>query len=598
MEKTRDEVSSDFKWDLSTIYKNDDELSKDFENIKKRVNSFKKLDKTFLNSADDLYNTLKEYFDIDMILAKMWSFTHHRYDTDITNSKNQAWKEKVWNLYETFSVNNSFLVPKLLSFGFKNVQKFLEDKKELKKDYDFVLEDIFRNEKHTLSLEEEKLISSLNKAMSNTSKISEMLNDSDLDFGFITLENGDKVKLTDTNYSVYIMSKDRKVRKQAFEKLYKVYKQFNNTFSLLLASYVQKNRAISKVRKFNSSLESSLFNDNISVLVYDNLINIVNKNLPSLYRYYKIKQSAFGLSEMHLYDIYTEISNEDGKKYTFDEAKTLVLDSLSVLGDDYVKILNKAFDEKWIDIYPNKGKVSGAYSGGSYLTNPFLLLNYKGLYHDVSTLAHELGHSVHTYFSCKNNPYQYSDYQIFVAEVASQVNELLFNNYMLDKLESKEEKINILNQILELFKGSIYRQTMFAEFEKEIAFKEQNDVILTSDVINDTYYDLVCKYFGSDVIIDEEIKYEWQRIPHFYYNFYVYKYSTGLAAACHIVKGILEGKENAIENYLAFLKTGGSAYPLEELKIAGVDLTKEEVIQSAMDMFDEYLDKLEKLLNE
>ena len=598
MEKKREEVDNKFKWDLSTVYGSNDELLKDYNDMVLKIEDFKNKEDKFLDSSDSLYETLKEYYAIDMVLDKMWTFTSHRYDTDIANNENQAYKEKIYDLFEKFSLNSSFMVPKLLDFGSEKIKSYLNDNKKLKKEYDFILDDIFRMEAHTLSLKEEKLMSSLSKAFSNTGKISSMLDDSDLDFGTIKDESGKTVTLTGTNYSVYVESKDRNVRKNAFKQLYKTYKQFNNTFSLLLSSYVSKNRAISEVRNFNSSLEASLFNDNVSVSVYDNLIDVVNKNLDSLYRYYRVKQRKLGLKEMHLYDIYIDIASECDKKYTFDEARELVLDSLKVLGDDYIKSLKRAFDEKWIDIYPNKGKIGGAYSGGAYLTNPFLLLNFKGLYHDVSTLAHELGHSMHTLYSCDNNPYQYSNYQIFVAEVASQVNELLFNNYMLNKVSSKEEKINILNQILELFKGSIYRQTMFAEFEKEIALREQNGTILTADTLNSIYYDLVKKYFGNDVIIDEEIKYEWQHIPHFYYNFYVYKYSTGLAAACHIVKGILDGKEGAVDNYLAFLKTGGSDYPLNELLVAGVDLTKPEVIESAMDMFKDYLKQLEMLLSE
>ena len=596
MEEIREEVDNEFKWDLSTVYKSNDELDDDYLEIKKRVDSFKKLEDSFLENAFNLYDTLKEYYDINMILEKMYVFVSHRFDTDITNNENKAYKEKIKNLYNDFSVNSSYVIPKLLEFGYEKIKKYMDDNVKLKEEYDFIFEDMFRYDKYTLSLKEEKLISSLSKAISNPSSVSSMLSDSDLDFGLIKDEKGEEVKLTDTNYSIYISSKDRDVRENAFKKLYKVYKQFNNTFSLLLSSYVEKNRAISKVRGYNSSLEASLYDDNVSVDVYNNLIDTVSENLDKLYRYYDLKKKMLDLDEMHMYDIYVDISKENSKKYTFDEARDLVINSLSVLGEEYIKNLKRAFDEKWIDIYPNKGKRGGAYSGGAYLTNPFLLLNFNGLYHDVSTLAHELGHSMHSYYSNKNNMYQYSNYQIFVAEVASQVNELLFNDYMLKVVKTKEEKINILNQILELFKASIFRQTMFAEFEKEIAFKEQNDIVLTSDVLNEIYYNLVKKYFGDNVVVDEEITYEWERIPHFYYDFYVYKYSTGLAVAAYITKNILDGKEGALENYLEFLGKGGSDYPLNELLVAGVDLTKKEVITGAMEIFDYYLKELEKLV--
>ncbi len=596
-EKTREEVNECDKWDLSILYKNNDELGKEYQSIKPRIEKFKNNENTFLASADNLYGTLKEYFDINMLLEKMWIFASHRYDEDITNNDNQAWKEKIYTLYEEFSENCSFITPKLLEFGFEKVKQYQKENPKLEKDYSFILEDIFRDAPHTLSLKEENLISSLGKAMSNTSKIASMLTDSDIDFGKIKNDEGKEVELTDTNYISFLTSKNQNVRKEAFYTLYKSYKQFNNTFALSLSAFVEKKNAISKVRKFQSSLEASLFRDNVNIEVYNNLIDTVSKNLNPLYKYYKLKQKSLNLDELHMYDIYAEIASKINNKYSFEEAKTLVIDSLKILGDDYITNLNKAFDERWIDIYPNKGKRGGAYSGGGYLTNPYLLLNFKGTYHDVSTLAHELGHSMHTYYSCQNNPYQYCEYKIFVAEVASQVNEILFNNYMLNRANTKEEKINILNQVLELFKGSIFRQTMFAEFEKIIAEKSQNGEILTANVLNDSYYNLVKKYFGNEVIVDDEIKYEWERIPHFYYDFYVYKYSTGLAAACHIVKGILNNKENALEKYLQFLKTGGSDYPLNELKIAGVDLTNPEVIQSAMDMFKDYLDQLENLLN-
>ena len=473
MEKTREEVSNEYKWDLSTVYKSNKELDTEYKEIKNQINSFKENENTFLKNSDNLYKTLKEYYNINMILEKMYVFVSHRYDTDITNNKNKAYKEKIKNLYNEFSINSSFLIPKLQEYGYNNIKKYMQENPKLKEEYDFIFEDIFRYEKYTLSLKEEKLLSSLSKAISNPSSVSSMLQDSDLDFGTIKDEEGKDIKLTDTNYSVYIQSKNRNVRENAFKTLYNTYKKFNNTFSLLISSYVEKNRAISKVRGYNSSLEASLFDDNVSIDVYNNLIDTVSDNLDKLYKYYDLKKDILKLDQMHLYDVYVDITKEENKKYTFKEAKELVINALEILGEDYTKNLKKAFDEKWIDIYPNKGKRGGAYSGGAYLTNPFLLLNFNGLYHDVSTLAHELGHSMHTYYSCKNNPYQYSSYQIFVAEVASQVNELLFNNYMLNVVKTKEEKINILNQILELFKGSIFRQTMFAEFEKEIAKKRR-----------------------------------------------------------------------------------------------------------------------------
>lgn len=596
-EKERSQIADEYKWDLSTIYKDISLLQQDYEETKNKIEEFSEREETFLIDAKKLYETLCAHDAISVILDKMWTYVHEKYDEDLSNNKNQEWKDKVYNLYETFSEKTSFMIPKLMTFGSKNINKFYEEMPKLKEDYGVNLEEIFRFENHTLTSQEEKLISQLGKSMSNTSKIANMLTCSDIDFGEIEDENGKKVKLTDTNYVFYMTSKNRNVRKEAFYTLYKSYKQFNNTLALSLAAQIEKKVNISKIRKFNSSLEAALFEDNVNVNVYNNLIETVSKNLDSLYDYYEVKRNVLELDEFHLYDVYAEINANNKNKYTYDETKQNVIEALKVLGEDYVTILKKAFDERWIDVYPNKGKKGGAYSSGSYLTNPFVLLNYTETYHDMLTVAHELGHSIHTYYSNKNNPYQYSDYKIFVAEVASQVNELLVNDYMLKKVKTKEEKIDILNQTLDIFKSSIYRQTMFAEFEKQIAEEVEKDEVLTAEKLNNIYYNLVKKYFGDRVVVDEEIKYEWERIPHFYYNFYVYKYSTGLAAAAHIVTRIINKENGALESYLAFLKTGGSMQPLDELKIAGVDLTNPEVIQSAMNMFKTYLENLKTEIN-
>ena len=311
--------------------------------------------------------------------------------------------------------------------------------------------------------------------------------------------------------------------------------------------------------------------------------------------YYKLKKEVLGVSEVHIYDIYAPLIKESDKKYTFDEAKNIIIDALSVLGKDYTETLQKAFNDKWIDVYPNIGKRGGAYSSGCYTSNPFILLNFNGKFHDVSTLAHELGHSMHSYYSIKNNPYIYYNYRIFVAEVASQVNEIILARYLINHTDDKLEKLNILDSLMELFKGSIIRQTMFAEFEKITHEKEKEGEILTSKFLSDTYYDLYKKYSGDVMISDPEIRYEWERIPHFYYNFYVYQYATGLASACYIANNILAGKEGALDKYLKFLTLGGSMDPVDELKVAGVDISDPEVIQSAMDMFKDVINEFKEL---
>lgn len=593
-EKTRDEIPEEYKWDLSTIFKNDELLEKSINEVKSEINNLN-FDK-MMESADNLYAALENYYKIDRNLEKIYTYVARKSDEDITNTKYQGYKQLTLDLCNKFSQKISSFGPNLLKEDYQVIEKFYQENPKLKKDYEFILEKEYRYKKHTLSAEEEKLMATLGKAFADNEMLMSTLADGDLDFGQIEV-NGEPFTLSEANYSSFSTSSDRTVREKAFKQLFKTYEKFNNTFALILKNHFDTLAVTSKVNKFASSREAALFADNVSEEVYDNLINVVHHNLDKLHDYYTFKKKALNLGELHLYDTSVNLINDSETKYDLNEAHNLIIDTVKVFGPDYVSVVERAFTERWIDFYPNKNKASGAYSGGSYDSNPFILTNYLGKYRDVSTLIHELGHSLHTYYSNKQ-PYQYSGYSIFVAEVASTVNELLLANNMLEKASNNEEKLYILNELLELFKATIYRQTMFAEFENIIASKTDKEEVLTKDEFNNIYYDLNKKYFGENVIIDEEIKYEWQRIPHFYYNFYVYKYATGLSAACYIVKNILSGKENAVDDYLKFLKTGNTMYPLDELKVAGVDLTNPEVIESAMDMFNNYLEEFEKLYNE
>ena len=379
--------------------------------------------------------------------------------------------------------------------------------------------------------------------------------------------------------------------------MYKGYSSVKNTIASTMYGAVNSNVVIANLKNYDSAIKASLYADNVTTDIYDNLIETVNNNLDTLFKYYSLRKDVLGLTELHLYDLYANLIESAEKKYTFEEAKDIVLNALKPLGENYVKDATKAFTERWVDVYPNETKRSGAYSGGCYDTYPYMLLNYQGRLNDVSTLAHELGHSMHSYYSRKNNSYQDADYKIFVAEVASTVNELLLCKYLLKESQDKEVKLSILNRLMELFKGTIYRQTMFAEFEKDMYQIVEQGNIFTWEDLSNMYYDLNKKYFGNDVVVDEDIKYEWSRIPHFYYNFYVYKYATGLSAACFIVDNILSGKENALESYLEFLSAGSKYYPLEELKIAGVDMTDPKVVESAIKMFDEAINEFNELYN-
>lgn len=595
-EKIRSEIEDKYKWDLTPIYKSEDDWKKDYEEVKNGIEKVKDFKNTFLKDGKELYKFLVYDEGVSRKLEKLYYYAHLNYDSNTLDEKYKVMNNMVTDLFSRYDELSSYVNPEILKLDKEKLDSFYKDEAKLK-DYKFNIDDIYRFKEHTLSEDQEKILSNLSKCLSNPEETYEALTDSDFDYDYITDENGKEVKFNESNYSIFIKSKDRNVRKKAFEMLHEKYASYKRTITSTYKGEVETNVVTAKIRNYDSAIKASLYQDNIDESVYNNLIKVVNNNLDVLYKYYDVKKNILNLDELHMYDTYVNIIKESNKKYSFDEAKEIVINALSVLGDEYNSILNKAFEEKWIDIYHSKGKRSGAYSSGNYDVNPYVLLNYEGTLNDVSTLAHELGHSMHTYFSCHNNPYQYSSYRIFVAEVASTVNELLLADHMLKNSNNKEEKLTIINHILDLYKATLYRQTMFAEFEKITHEKRENGEVLTSDLLSDIYYNLVKKYFGDNVVCDDLIRFEWARIPHFYYNFYVYKYATGIAAASYIVDGILNKKEGALEKYIKFLKTGGSMYPIDELKIAGVDMNDENVILSAIKTFENYLNEFIEIYN-
>jgi len=592
-QKLRDEVSNDYKWDLTKIYKTDEEWNKDYQKLESEITKIKDYT-NFIESSENLYNFLTFNEKLERLLNKLYYYAHLNFDVDTLNDKYQEMNQKMIDMLDYFNELTSFVIPTFLKVDYDKIQQYINELPSLK-EYEFTLEQIYREKEHTLDEEKEHMLALLGKNLSNPGSTFEALTDSDLTFGNIIVD-GKEVELTESNYGKYISSFDRNIRKTVFERLFNTYSNFKTTITSIYNGDIDANISIAKIRNFNSALEASLYNDNIDKSVYENLIKTVHNNLDVLYDYYDLKKKVLNLDELHIYDIYTPMIKVDKQDYSFEEAKDLVLDTISIFGEEYKENALKAFNEKWIDVYNNKGKRSGAYSSGFYDTAPYMLLNFENRINDVFTLAHELGHSMHTYFSCKNNSYNNSGYKIFVAEVASTVNELLLAKNLLKKSNSKEEKLNILNRLLELFKSTIYRQTMFAEFEKKIYELRESGNVLTSETICKEYYELNKLYFGNNVVVDDLIKYEWERIPHFYYNFYVYKYATGLSAACYIVKNILDNKKNAVENYLKFLKSGGSMYPLDELKLAGVDMNKPEVVESAISMFKETIEEFKTLI--
>ena len=591
----REEIEEKYTWDLSYIYKKDSDWQNDFNKVSKEIKQISNFKGILVSNAKNLLDYLNLSCLLERKLYKLYYYANLKHDQDTTNSKYQEMLGKIKNLINKYEELDAYSNPELMRVDYNLIKDFYKQEPKLK-EYEFILENIYRFKKHILDDDTEKLLSSLSKVFDKSAETFEMLTDADMKFGMITDEKGHEVELTESNYRVFLQSKDRNIRKKAFEQLLGKYSEFKNTISSTFAGNVDMLTTLAKLKHYRSSLEASLFSDNVSPKVYNNLIDTINDNLNVIYKYFDLKKKFLKLDEFHLYDQYVDLVKENTKEYPFEEGKKIVLNALSVLGEDYVNNLNKAFDERWIDVYNNVGKRSGAYSSGFYDTKPYVLLNYENTLNDVSTLAHELGHSMHTYYSCLNNPYQYSKYTIFVAEVASTVNELLLNLYLLNNTSDKEEKKYILSNLMDLFKATLYRQTMFAEYERDMHLKNEKGEVLTNELLCNEYYKLNLKYFGPDVVVDDLIKYEWERIPHFYYDFYVYKYVIGLSCACFIVDGILNKKDKALENYLKFLSSGGSDYPINELKIAGIDVTKKEVIESAIKMFDGFIDQFIELM--
>lgn len=593
-QKARSEIEEKYKWDLTPIYKDVDSWYEDYDLVSKEIKKVLDFKGNIVKSAKNLLDYIEFSMNLERKLYKLYYYAHLNFDSDTTNNEYQKMNGKIENLLAEYNRLDSFANPEMMKIDYNQIKEFYKEEPRLQ-EYEFLLEQLYRYKDHILNTEAESIISSFANINSTPEQVFEALTDSDLRFGKVKNDKGEDVELTESNYSSFIESTNRDVRKEAFEMLLKTYSNYKNTIANTFAGNVEVLTTMAKLKKYSSSLEASLFDDNISTEVYNNLIDTVSHNLAVLYKYFDLKKEVLGLDEFHLYDQYNSLVPDCSKNYTFEEAKDLVLKALSVLGEDYVANLNKAFDERWIDVYNNKGKRTGAYSSGFYDTNPYVLLNFNGKFGDVSTLAHELGHSMHTYYSCHNNPYQYSSYKIFVAEVASTVNELLLKYYILNHTDDVNEKKYIINEMMNNFKSTIYRQTMFAEFERDIhALKEKGEV-LTSQLLSDKYYELNKKYFGPNVVVDDVIRYEWERIPHFYYDFYVYKYAIGLSCACYIADGILNNKPNALENYKKFLSSGGSDYPANELKIAGIDVNKSEVVESAIKMFDNLIKQFKEL---
>mgnify|MGYP002563025973 CR=1 FL=1 len=593
--KNRCDIDKKYTWDLDVIYSDMNSFDKDYDKAKKLIKKLGSFEKKMIVNSSNFYKTIKLYFDIDRVVTKLSIYTSLSFDLDTSDNSKQELSEKVSNLRSDFSKCSYFIVPSILKLDNKTLKLFYKEEKLLK-EYKCYIDEVYRYKKHTLGDNEEKIMSSIGKIIGTCYDTYELFKDCDMSFGNVIDSDGKEIELTNSNYSLFIESKDRKVRESAFNTLYSEYKKYTNTYASLIATNMKELSTLAKIYKYDTAIEMSLFGDDVSIDVYNNLIDSVHEKIGYIYEYYNLKKGILGLDELHLYDIYVPIVGEYDKKYEYEEAKDIIVKVLEVFGDEYVNKVKEGLDSRWIDVYPTKNKRTGGYSGGMYDTYPYILLNYQDKYNDMSTLIHEMGHSMHSYYSRNYNTYQNSEYRIFVAEVASTVNELLLNYYLLNNTNDQEEKKYILSNLMDLFKATLYRQTMFAEYERNMHSKHEKGEILTNELLCNEYYKLNLKYFGPNVVVDELIKYEWERIPHFYYDFYVYKYAIGLSCACYIVDGILNKKEGFLGNYLKFLSSGGSDYPINELKMAGIDVTKKEVIESAIKMFDGLIEQFKDLM--
>lgn len=591
-EKNRSEIDNKYKWDLSKIYQDPDLLEKDKQEILKLKDQLVAMRGSLTANATNLLKAIDLYYAIMRILDKMVVYTNMKFHEDMDNNASKVLVGKVDKLASEISADLSFFTPEVLKCDYQEITKFLSENQELKK-YQHMLEDLYREKKYVLDEKEEKLLSTLQEAFQVPSNVFDLLNDVDMTFEDIKDEEGNIISVTESNYSSLVKSSSRRVRHDAYYSLYNGYKKLKNTFSATLAGNVKVDSLIAKIRGYDSVLQMSLYGDNIDLSLYDHLLKAVNSS-KVMDKYLALRKEVLGLDELHMYDMYAPLVKEYNKKYTYEEAKEMVLEALKPLGEDYLTHLKELFDEGAIDVFPNKNKRSGAYSWGSYDTMPYVLLNFVGTFSDVSTIAHECGHAMHSYYSDHNQEYHNASYTIFLAEIASTVNEILLNHYALNKACKKEEKLFFLNNLLELYRTTFIRQAMFAEFEKEIYAKEQNGEILTEEVFTSCYKDLNDKYYKG-VVDDDLIRYEAFRIPHFYTSFYVYKYATGIAVSSKIATSILNNESNALENYLTFLKFGGSDYSLNILKKVGIDLVGDTTLDDILKEFDKLIEEFKEI---
>ena len=591
----RNEVPQESKWRLEDIYPDQKTWERDYQWVKTRMPEAESVKGSLGQSSEQLLKGLEYYAELSQTLEKLYSFAHMKKDEDNGNTEAQALLDRAQSLLVEGTSAVSFMIPELLAIPEETLNTYIESLDGLQI-YDQFLHEVARRKAHVLSAQEEQLLAMAGEVGAAPRNIFTMLNNADLKFPNVHNESGEEIELTKGRYTQLMESQNREVRKEAFQTLYETYEKQKNTIASTLNSSIKKDIFFSKARRYGSTREASLDESNVPLSVYDSLVDAINQNLEPVHKYISLRKRSLGLDQLQMYDIYVPIIKDIQMKIPYEQAKEMVAAGLKPLGEDYLSILQEGYDSGWIDVMENEGKTSGAYSWGTYSAHPYVLLNYQDNVDNVYTLAHEMGHAIHTYLSNKNQPYIKADYMIFVAEVASTLNEILLTEYLLATLEDPKEKAYILNHYLEQFRSTVYRQTMFAEFEKITHGMAETGQPLTFESLSEVYKGLNEKYYGPEMVVGEEISTEWMRIPHFYTSFYVYQYSTGFCAAAALANQILTEGKPAVDRYIQFLSGGGSDYPINLLKKAGVDMTTADPVNTALKTFSGLVDRLEQLL--
>lgn len=587
-------MNNKFEWNLKDIFENDEAFKNASKELYKKIEDIKKFQGTLANSASQIYNCYKTYEEAIRIDEKLYSYAMLKYHKDMSNTESIKLYKIVEKISTDFSEAVSFIEPEISKISEEKLQEYIKD--ESLKEFEKILKDIIKGKKHILSEEVEKVISKYGEVFASTENIYDTFTTTEFEFPSIKDEDGKELKMTNGLYSKYLRSNKESIREQAFESMYSLYKKHINSITEMYLARVKKTTISANVRNYKSSIEMATDSDDSSVHVYDCLIKEVNKNLNLNHEYLNLKKRLLGVEKMHMYDVYINTLDVQDENVQYDEAKQTVLNALNILGEEYTNKLKEAFENNWLDVYETPNKMTGAYSMGVYGVHPFVLLNFVNSTRDISTIAHELGHSMHSYYANSNQNAINANYTIMVAEVASTVNEILLASYLIDKEQDKKKKAALINNQLDDIRATLYRQAMFAEFEKEFHGKIEQGESLTSESLNSIYYDLVKKYFGISTEADDLIKYEWARIPHFYSCFYVYKYATGITSAIVIASKILAGEAGYVNRYIKMLSQGGSKGSLELLRSVDVDLEKEETYEIAFEYFRKKLKELEELV--